>query len=141
MVPATHRQSALFPNGQHLRRTFDGSLLQVTDPLAWCKSRPLISLLLTQLTENRHLAAVFEDLFNPTGAEIYLKPAPGYLLPGMPPNFSTIAEAARHGETAIGYRIHAEFYQPPSYGVVLNPPEQTPLSLTDKDRVTVLAED
>lgn len=117
-------------------------IAEVTRADDFVVSDKLISLLLTQLTENRHLAAVFEDLFNPTGAEIYLKPAPGYLLPGMPANFSTIADAAaRHGETAIGYRIHAEFYQPPAYGVVLNPPKQAAVTLTDKDRVIVLAED
>ncbi len=116
-------------------------IAEVTRADDFVVSEKLISLLLTQLTENRHLAAVFEDLFNPTGAEIYLKPAAGYLLPGMPANFSTVAEAAtRHGETAIGYRIHTEFYQPPSYGVVLNPPKQSPLTLTDKDRIIVLAE-
>ncbi|HEY3513085.1 MULTISPECIES: CASTOR/POLLUX-related putative ion channel [Kribbella] len=105
-------------------------------------SDKLVSLLLTQLTENRHLAAVFEDLFNPTGAEIYLKPAAGYLLPGRPGNFATVVEAAaRHGETALGYRIREEFYQPPSYGVVLNPPKHEPLTLTDRDLVIVLAED
>ncbi|MEU4290860.1 hypothetical protein AB0E63_21755 [Kribbella sp. NPDC026596] len=117
-------------------------IAEVTRADDFVVSEKLISLLLTQLTENRHLAAVFEDLFNPTGAEIYLKPAAGYLLPGMPATFSTVAEAAaRHGETAIGYRVHAEFYQPPAYGVVLNPPKQAPLTLTDKDRVIVLAED
>ncbi|WP_405072024.1 hypothetical protein OG558_22295 [Kribbella sp. NBC_01510] len=117
-------------------------IAEVTRADDFVVSEKLISLLLTQLTENRHLAAVFEDLFNPTGAEIYLKPAAGYLLPGMPANFATVAEAAtHHGETAIGYRVHTDFYQPPSYGVVLNPPKQAPLTLTDKDRVIVLAED
>lgn len=116
-------------------------IAEVTRADDFVVSEKLISLLLTQLTENRHLAAVFEDLFNPTGAEIYLKPAAGYLLPGMPANFSTVAEAAaRHGETAIGYRIHEQFYQPPSYGVVLNPPKQRPLTLTDADRVIVIAD-
>ncbi|MFI5693879.1 hypothetical protein ACIA58_18685 [Kribbella sp. NPDC051586] len=118
------------------------AIAEVTRADDFVVSDKLISLLLTQLTENRHLAEVFEDLFNPTGAEIYLKPAPGYLLPGTPANFSTIAQAAaQHGETAIGYRIHAEFYRPPSYGVVLNPPKDAPLTLTEKDRVIVLAED
>jgi hypothetical protein len=116
-------------------------IAEVTRADDFVVSDKLISLLLTQLTENHHLAAVFEDLFNPTGAEIYLKPAAGYLLPGMAANFSTIAEAAaRHGETAIGYRVHAEFYQPPAYGVVLNPPKQAPLTLTAKDRVIVIAD-
>jgi len=116
-------------------------IAEVTRADDFVVSDKLISLLLTQLTENRHLAEVFEDLFNPTGAEIYLKPAAGYLLPGFPANFATVAEAAaRHHEVAIGYRVHAEFYQPPSYGVVLNPPKNAPLTLTDKDRVIVLAE-
>jgi hypothetical protein len=104
-------------------------------------SDKLISLLLTQLTENRHLAAVFEDLFNPTGAEIYLKPASDYLRPGAAATFATITEAARRrNEIAIGYRVHDEFYRPPAYGVVLNPPKNTPLTLTANDRDVVLTE-
>ncbi|MEU4191755.1 hypothetical protein AB0E69_07655 [Kribbella sp. NPDC026611] len=118
------------------------AIAEVTRADDFVVSDKLISLLLTQLTENRHLAEVFEDLFDPSGAEIYLKPAPGYLLPNAPANFSTVAEAAaRHGETAIGYRIYTEFYRPPAYGVVLNPPKHAPLTLTEKDRVIVLAED
>ncbi|WP_198676448.1 CASTOR/POLLUX-related putative ion channel [Kribbella monticola] len=117
-------------------------IAEVTRADDFVVSDKLISLLLTQLTENRHLAAVFEDLFNPTGAEIYLKPATDYLRPGTEATFATIAEAARRlGETAIGYRVHDEFYRPPAYGVVLNPPKNTPLTLSAHDRVVVLAED
>ncbi len=116
-------------------------IAEVTRADDFVVSDKLISLLLTQLTENRHLAAVFEDLFNPTGAEIYLKPASDYLRPGTPATFATITEAARRrDEVAIGYRIHDQFYRPPAYGVVLNPPKNTPLTLTAKDRVVVLAE-
>jgi voltage-gated potassium channel Kch len=117
-------------------------IAEVTRADDFVVSDKLISLLLTQLTENRHLAAVFEDLFNPIGAEIYLKPASDYLRPGATATFATVAEAAaRLGETAIGYRIHDDFYRPPAYGVVLNPPKNTPLTLTAHDRVVVLAED
>lgn len=42
--------------------------------------------------------------------------------------------AARRGETAIGYRIHTDFYRPPSYGVVLNPPKHRQLTPTEQDR-------
>jgi voltage-gated potassium channel Kch len=117
-------------------------IAEVTRADDFVVSDKLISLLLTQLTENRHLAAVFEDLFNPIGAEIYLKPASDYLHPGAAATFATVAEAARRqGETAIGYRVHDEFYRPPAYGVVLNPPKNTQLTLTGRDRVVVLAED
>ncbi|MFI5706474.1 hypothetical protein [Kribbella sp. NPDC051620] len=116
-------------------------IAEVTRADDFVVSDKLISLLLTQLTENRHLAAVFEDLFNPIGAEIYLKPASDYVRPGAPATFATVAESARRlGETAIGYRVHDEFYRPPAYGVVLNPPKNTTLTLTAHDRVVVLAE-
>ncbi|TDU88031.1 Castor and Pollux protein voltage-gated ion channel component [Kribbella voronezhensis] len=116
-------------------------IAEVTRADDFVVSDKLISLLLTQLTENRHLAKVFEDLFNPTGAEIYLKPATDYLRPDTDATFATIVEAARRlGETAIGYRVHDEFYRPPAYGVVLNPPKNAPVTLTALDRVVVLAE-
>jgi hypothetical protein len=116
-------------------------IAEVTRADDFVVSDKLISLLLTQLTENRHLAEVFEDLFNPTGAEIYLKPASEYVLPAATATFATITEAARgRAEIAIGYRIHDQFYRPPAYGVVLNPPKNDPLSLTAKDRVVVLAD-
>ena len=39
----------------------------------------LISLMMTQLSENAELAEVFDDLFDPEGSEIYLKPAGDYV--------------------------------------------------------------
>ncbi|MFC4010545.1 potassium transporter TrkA [Nonomuraea purpurea] len=115
---------------------------QVTKADDFIVSRKLISLLLTQLSENRHLHAVFAELFDPAGAEIYLKPAPNYLLPGVEANFATLIEAARRrGESAIGYRLALRGDEPPSYGVVLNPPKRDPLVLGDKDSVIVLAQD
>ncbi|MFI7064588.1 hypothetical protein ACIBL3_26595 [Kribbella sp. NPDC050124] len=116
-------------------------IAQVTKADDFVVSEKLISLLLTQLTENRHLAAVFAQLFSPDGAEIYLKPAADYLVPGHPANFATLAESARrHNETAIGYRLHARFHQPPTYGVVLNPPKDAPVTLTTADRIIVLSD-
>ena len=42
-------------------------------------SEQLVSLLMTQISENRHLESVFTDLFDPEGAEIYIRPASYYL--------------------------------------------------------------
>ncbi|NUR24722.1 MAG: potassium transporter TrkA, partial [Catenulispora sp.] len=55
--------------------------------------------------------------------------------------FGYLEAAACRGETAIGYRIHTHFYLPPLYGVVLNAPKHTQLTLTQHDRVIVLAHD
>ncbi|MFC6887383.1 MULTISPECIES: CASTOR/POLLUX-related putative ion channel [Actinomadura] len=115
---------------------------QVTKADDFVVSDKLISLMLTQLSENRHLYDVFADLLDPEGSEIYLKPAADYLRPGATANFATVIEAAaRRGETALGYRVRERFHEPPDYGVVLNPAKAGPLTLAADDRVIVLAED
>lgn len=117
-------------------------LAQVTKADDFVVGSKLISLLLTQLSENRHLAGVFEQLFDADGSEIYLRPAEDYVRLGHWIDFATLVEAARRrGETAIGYRIDAEAGQAPNFGVQLNPAKGVPTSLSPGDRVIVLAED
>ncbi|GGX66642.1 lipoprotein [Streptomyces minutiscleroticus] len=114
---------------------------QVTKADDFIVSTKVISLMLTQLTENRHLDAVFRDLFDPEDSEIYLKPASDYLVPGTEANFATVVEAARRrGETAIGYRLARHGDEPPLYGIFLNPSKTAPLVLAEDDAVVVLAE-
>ncbi|WP_242454625.1 CASTOR/POLLUX-related putative ion channel [Bailinhaonella thermotolerans] len=114
---------------------------QVTRADDFIVSSKLISLLLTQLAENRHLNAVFTRLFDPAGSEIHLKPARHYVLPGAEANFATvIASASGRGETAIGYRVRRRSDEAPHYGVVLNPRKDEPLVFAEDDSVIVLAE-
>jgi hypothetical protein len=47
-------------------------------------SEHLISLMLAQLSENAELMGVFTDMFDPEGAEIYLKPIGDYVRDGQP---------------------------------------------------------
>ena len=114
---------------------------EVTKADDFVVSTKVISLYLTQLSENRQLAEVFAALFDPEGAEIHLKPAANYLQPGTPANFATVIEAAgRRGETALGYRLHDDVRKPPQYGVTLNPDKSAPLTLGADDQVIVLAD-
>ena len=104
-------------------------------------SAKLISLYLTQLSENGQLGDVFAALFSPEGSEIHLKSASDYLKPGVSANFATVVEAARRRrETAIGYRVQAQVRQSPRFGITLNPNKAAPLTLTANDQVIVLAE-
>ncbi|ADD39794.1 CASTOR/POLLUX-related putative ion channel [Stackebrandtia nassauensis] len=117
-------------------------LAQVTQADDFIVSEKLISLMLTQTAENPHLSQVFNDLFDPDGSEIYLKPCEYYVRPGMPLNFYTVAESARRrGETAIGYRQAALSSQAPTFGVVLNPDKAAGFTMQAGDKVIVLAED
>ena len=102
----------------------------------------LASLLLGQLSENRHLKAVFDDLFDRSGSEIFLNPAIEYVRPDEPMTFATVVDAARErGEIAIGYRQLAFEEKPErAYGVVVNPVKSAPLVFATGDKVIVLAE-
>jgi voltage-gated potassium channel Kch len=105
-------------------------------------SSKLISLLMTQLGENRHLHDVFAELFDPSGSEIYLKPASAYVRTEVEVNFATVVESARRRqETAIGYFRKGLSDRPPSFGVTLNPPKTTPLTFAPDDAVITIALD
>ena len=104
-------------------------------------SDQLVSLLLTQISENRDLNALFADLFDSEGSEIYLKPAEDYVCLGRPLNFYTVVEAARRrSEIAIGYRESRYAHDAArSYGIVLNPDKSGRATFSVGDRIIVVA--
>lgn len=103
----------------------------------------LISLLLSQLSENPDLKRVYDELFRAEGSEIYLKPADRYIQPGQSVDFYTIvANAASLGETAIGYRLQAlSEDMDRNFGVKINPNKDETVTLGANDFVIVLSED
>jgi voltage-gated potassium channel Kch len=117
-------------------------LARVTRADDFVVSDRLVSLIVSQISENKKLGAVFADLFDPEGSEIYLKPATSYVKPGVPLNFYTVmASARRAGQTALGYRIQAQAYDTAkAYGVVLNPDKSLAVTFSERDEIIVLAE-
>jgi voltage-gated potassium channel Kch len=102
----------------------------------------LVSLALTQLSENERLLELFKQLFDPLGAEIYLKPVEEYIYLGQPLNFYTVLEAARQrDEVAIGYRRQSEARDiHKDFGVHLNPKKSETIKFSIGDRIIVIAE-
>jgi voltage-gated potassium channel Kch len=118
-------------------------LAQVTEVDDVIVSDKILSLVIAQVSENPLLDAVFGDLLDAEGAELYLRPAEQYVVPGREVSFATIVEAARRrNETAIGYRTAANAQEPAEqYGVVVNPAKAALFQPTAGDKVVVLAED
>jgi hypothetical protein len=118
------------------------SLAEVTRTDDFIVSDRLISLMLSQVAENKELNMVFDDLFDPAGSEIFLKHASYYVAVGQPVNFYTVVEAARRrGEVAFGYRLKAlSTDASQAYGVVVNPDKSNLITFTERDRIIVLAE-
>lgn len=106
-------------------------------------SEHLVSLMMSQLSENTELFDVFTDIFDPEGAEIYLKPVSDYVATNEPVNFYTVVEAARRrGQTALGYRKTSEANDASkSYGVHTNPNKSEQIIFAPEDRVIVVAEE
>jgi voltage-gated potassium channel Kch len=97
-------------------------------------SGEIVSLLVTQLSEDRRLEAVFGQLLGDEGSEIYLRPAEWYVQPGRQVSYATVvAGAAARGATAIGYKSD-------DLGVLVNPAKSQTFDVQSGDRVVVLAE-
>ena len=72
------------------------ALAEVTRADDFIVSDRLVSLLLSQVAENRHLKAVFDDLFDPGGLRDLPASRPATTSgPGEPMTFATVVEAAR----------------------------------------------
>lgn len=117
-------------------------LAEATRPDDFIVSDRIISLILSQISENKSLGPVFEDLFDPIGSEIYLKPASDYVRPGRELNFYSVVESGRRrGEVAIGYRLsHLADDPAKSYGVVINPAKSDTVVFQEHDKIILLAE-
>ncbi|MFH1049564.1 MAG: potassium transporter TrkA [bacterium] len=106
-------------------------------------SDKLISLMLSQLSENKYLKYVFDDFFDAEGSEIYLKPIHDYIKAGVEMDFYTVLEsAAQKGDVAIGYRINEHAYNANEfYGIHVNPQKSDKIIFKPEDKIIVLAED
>ncbi|MDC0723113.1 CASTOR/POLLUX-related putative ion channel [Nannocystis bainbridge] len=148
MITLLHLRDILRRQGKTVPITsemLDGQnrdLAAVTEADDFIISNTLVSLVVSQVSENRRMAAVLDDLLSPEGHEIYLKPARDYVQPGADIDFYAVVEAAaRRGEIALGYRLAARAHDPEqAYGVALNPRKSARIRLAAGDRVVVLAE-
>nr|WP_316654005.1 NAD-binding protein [uncultured Gellertiella sp.] len=105
-------------------------------------SNKLVSLMLSQASENEFMSAIFGSLLDENGSEIYLRPVSDYVVTGKPVDFATVVLAARsRGEVAIGYRRQREGDVDDRNlgGVTINPVKSARLVYEPQDRIVVLA--
>jgi len=106
-------------------------------------SNQIVSLVMTQISETKRLAPVFQDLLDPEGSELYTRPVSAYVKTGVPVTFATLVEAAAaRNEVALGYRRAAQSAdREASYGVHVNPKKSEVVTFMPADKVIVLAEE
>ncbi len=118
------------------------ALAQIARADDFIVSDKLVSLMMSQLSENKNLDQVFKVLFSSEGSEIYIRPMTDYIRLGSTVDFYTVLEAAaQRGETAIGYRLmkHADD-KDRGYGVNVNPKKSEKHTFAESDMIVVLAE-
>ncbi len=121
------------PNDVELGRQGDSSEFIV--------SMQLISLLLAQLSESPHLADVFADLFDGSGAAVAMHPVERYVPLGESDFESVVAAARNWGVVAIGYRSMRSGIESAnlSGGIRINPPKSEKVEFQAGDVVVVIA--
>lgn len=99
----------------------------------------LTALLMTQISHNPDLAAVFEEIFTARGGALALRCATDYIRPGLEASFATVTAAAlARGQAAIGYRSNDPCADSQSPGVRLCPGQSERRAWTAQDEVLVL---
>ena len=97
-------------------------------------SRNIAALMMTQISENRDLRSVFDQLLSSEGFEVYIKPAKYYLKPDETMNYISVFDAvAEKKEILIGYMENGDF--------ISNPPKNTKVSFDGESLFVVLAEE
>ena len=105
-------------------------------------SNKMISLILTQASENPFFEQIFRDLLNEQGSEIALRPASIYVPLGQELDFyDVIRAAAARDETAIGHCLAQRAGDTVSVqsGPSLNPTKSERRCYEEADRIVVLA--
>ncbi len=107
-------------------------------------SNGFISMLVAQISEQPEMRDVYDDLFEESGSEVYLKPLELYL-PTLPTQVTfgdLIAAAQNRGEIALGVKLAAqEENADANFGVELIPPKDRVIDLRAGDTLVVVAED
>jgi len=134
------RMGHRFPVTSELYLPQSVELAQVTKATDFIVSSNLLALFLAQASQQRALVPIFEDLLDEAGAEIYLKPASGYVKMGAPMNLYTASAAvARKSEVFIGYRRTLD--DAGNFDIRMNLPKDTVEVFGPEDMFIVLAKD
>ncbi len=116
-----------------LRENKSVESLEYVDVDDFMVSNILISKIMAQVSEDRYLYAVINELVSEYGQEFYLKRVSAYLKPGSAyPVYALVNAVIQKNEVFIGYKKHKE-------PIVLNPSKYEEIEFGPQDRVIVAA--
>ncbi|MGI5976715.1 MAG: CASTOR/POLLUX-related putative ion channel [Candidatus Limivicinus sp.] len=134
----SNRTGIRFSLTSEMRTAANQELAQITHVNDFIISSNITALMMTQIAQTRERHAIFDDLLDESGSEIYMNPVSKYVKCGVEMNFYTLqAAAARYGELAVGYRKRDG---EDGYRIVINPSKSDVFSFEEADCVVTIAE-
>lgn len=122
-------------------------LAEITHTDDFIVSVKLDSLMLAQISENKELKDIFEDLFSAGPPSIYIMPAEYYVELNRAVNFYTVMESARQqNQIAIGYKLKnpnqkVQNESMLAHGVIVNPTKTNNVFFSEGDKIIVLSDE
>lgn len=121
-----------------MNSTENQRLMKVAKVNDFVVGNSITNLIMTQISENRHLSELFQTLLTSEGSELYMKSVKNYLKPGAEVSYYEVTEAVKsHSEIFLGYRRNTE----DGLQIVTNPDKEGRISFLPDDHLIVLAED
>ncbi|MFA0815727.1 MAG: hypothetical protein ACC608_08040 [Anaerofustis sp.] len=121
-----------------MRSVSNQKLAKIANVTDFVVGSSITNLIITQVSENRKLSLLFEDLLDADGSELYMKKASRYVKTDVETDFYTITELARQrGEIAIGYKKVAG----QGLSIITNPPKKDKVTFTSEDYLILIAQD
>lgn len=113
-------------------------LLKVANVNDFVVGSSITNLMLTQISENRHLTAFFTTLLTAEGSELYMKSIRKYVKPGVTMNFFELTELVKaQNEVFLGYKKKVDGRMQ----IVVNPDKAGTICFDPEDSLVVVAED
>ena len=113
-------------------------LAKVTNVNDFVVGSTITNLIIAQISENRELATLFEDLLDEDGSELYMKKALGYVKLGVETDFYAITEIAKEkNEIVVGFKINTL----EGMKIVTNPRKTDKIKFFENDYLIVIAND
>lgn len=141
MMGITEASTTLIPQ---ILNSDNQDLIVKTEMDDFFSSNKLITMILTQLSEQPQIYQLYDDIFQEEGSEIYVKSAKIYFpeLPFKGTFLDIMTLVEERNEICLGVRIRKEAIDAASnYGIYLNPLKDKKFTLSSEDFLIVLSED
>ncbi len=134
----TGKSKENFSITSEMKDTTNQQLAEITHTNDLVVGSNIINLILSQISENKDLSTVFDNLLGAQGSEIYIRDASNYVKLNTPMNFYEVTDLLKaKKQIAIGYKKQLDR----GFTIVMNPNKNDIITFNKDDCIIALASD